>query len=73
MSNLPIYEDLYPKEEDRVKVAYNRATKLQELMVGSKLIYMFKSREEYREFALQTHAMENPLGEPEYQLRRHED
>ncbi len=64
MSN-PFYLEKYPPKEERVKIAYNTSTKLQEILIGSKLVYCFRSEDEYRDFSLQVHMMENPLAKRE--------
>ncbi len=59
--NNPFYGEKYPPKEERVKIAYNQATKLQEILVGSRLVYCFRSEDEYRDFSLNVHSMELPL------------
>ena len=48
---------------DRIYPAYNATEGKMEIVIDRKPVFQFKSKQDYRAFALATHAMEDTLAE----------
>jgi hypothetical protein len=57
--------DRFPPHDKRIKPAFNAKTGLQELIIGGRVVYAFRSEAEFRDFSILVHCIEWPLEKTE--------